>query len=236
MEGKGTVRVRSTKVVVLCVVALFALSGIGVAQASAIEFVWKVNGKTLGSKEEKELTTKAKTTQVLKTSVLGVAVEIKCTEVKTAGAKIIGGTPGTSSETVEYTGCTVAKPSGCKIKGEAITTKALKDEIVEGVGASKGKALILFTPKEGETFAEPKLEGGLLCLSVAVKGSVLAEPLPQKEEATTGVLKFEPAEGKKYINSKKEEKAAGLKVGSSTATDSGEVEIKLKPEEKFGVF
>lgn len=220
----------------LCVGVLFALGAFGVAQASAISFVWKVNGKTLEAKSEKTLTSKAKGAAVLKATVVGVKVEIKCTEVATPGAKIIGGTPGTSTETVEYKGCTVAKPSGCKVKGEAITTNPLKDEIVEGVGASAGKALIRFFPATGETFAEPKLEGGLLCLSLAVKGTVLAEANPQKEEVETGILKFEPAEGKKYKNSKGEEKAAGLTVGGSASTVTGEVETKLSPVEKFGVF
>jgi hypothetical protein len=235
-KQKETSIMKRTKVLGLCIVALFAMSGIVAAQSSAIEYVWKVNGKTLESGQEKTLISKAKGTQVLKTSVIGVKVEIKCTEVKTEGAKIIGGKPGTSTETVEYKGCTVAKPSGCKIAGETIKTNPLKDEIVEGVGSSAGKALILFKPVSGETFAEPKLEGGFLCLSLAVDGSVLAEANPQKEEVTTGTLKFEPAEGKKYKNSKGEEKSAGLTVSGSASTVTGEVETSLSPSEKFGVF
>lgn len=226
---------RRLRILLVSLLAVFAFSAVAVAQASAIEFVWKAGGKTLES-GEKELSSKAKTSQVLKTSVAGVKVEITCKEVATPGGKIIGGKPGTSSETVEYKGCTVQKPSGCKIKEEKITTKPLKDEIVEGVGASAGKVLILFTPKEGETFAEPKLEGGFLCFSLAVKGSVLAEGNPQKEEATTDTLKFEPAEGKKYKSSKGEEKSAGLTVSGNAATNSGEVETKLVSGEKFGAF
>ncbi len=227
---------RRVKVLSYCLVGVFALSGVAAAQASAIEFIWKVKGAKLEEKAEKELVSKAKTTQIFKTKVLGQEGEVQCTGVKTAGAKIIGGTPGTSSETVEYSGCTAPKPSGCKVKGGTVTTKALKDEIVEGVGGSKEKALILFTPKEGETFAEVKEEGGLLCLTVTVKGSVLAEAIPQKEEAKVGVLKFEPAESKKYKNFKKEEKSAGLKVGSEASTTTGEVETSLASEEVFGVF
>ena len=227
---------KRTKVLGLCLVAVFAMSGLVVAQASAIEFVWKVNGSKLETGKEKTLTSKAKTAQVLKASLAGVAVEISCTTVSTTGAKIIGGLPGTSTETVEYKGCTVAKPAGCKVKGEAITTNPLKDEIVEGVGASAGKALLLFAPVSGTTFAEPKLEGGFLCLSVAVKGSVLAEAVPQKEEVETGVLKFEPANGKESKGSKGEARKDGLTVGGNAATVTGEVETKLSPVEKFGVF
>ncbi|HYM44854.1 MAG TPA: hypothetical protein VES65_01665 [Solirubrobacteraceae bacterium] len=220
----------------LCLATVLALSGIAVAQASAMEFIWKVNGAKLEAGKEKELTSKAKGAQTLKATVLGVKVEIKCTEVSTAGAKIVGGTPGTSTETVEYKKCIVVKPAECKIKGETISTKPLVDEIVEGVGASAGKGLILFKPKEGEIFAEPKLEGGFFCLSLAVKGSVLAEANPQKEEVETGVLKFEPAESKKYKNSKNEEKSAGLTISGNASTVTGEVETKLNPVEKFGVF
>jgi hypothetical protein len=235
-SSKGVDAMKRTRVLGLCLVAVFAMSGLVVAQASANEFIWKVNGSKLEGEKTKELTTKAKGAQVLKAEVLGVPVEISCTTVSTAGAKIIGGTPGTSSETVEYKGCTVAKPSGCKIKGEAITTKALKDEIVEGVGTSAGKGLIFFAPKEGTTFAEPKLEGGFFCLSVAVKGSVLAEAVSQKEEKETGELKFEPANGKEYKNSKGETKKAGLTVSGNPSTVTGTVETQLNPVEKFGIF
>ncbi len=227
---------KRSKMLGLCLVALFAMSGLAAAQASAIEFLWKVNGSKLETGQEKTLTSKAKGAQVLKTTVIGVKVEIKCTEVSTAGAKIIGGMPGTSSETVEYKGCTVAKPSGCTVKGGTITTNPLKDEIVEGVGTSAGKALVLFAPVTGKVFAEPKLEGGLLCLSLAVEGSVLAEANPQKEEVETGVLKFEPANGKESKNSKGETKKDGLTVSGSASTVTGEVETKLSPAEKFGVF
>ncbi len=223
------------KMLALLVGATSAFGGLMVSQAAAIEFVWKVNGKTLET-GEKALTSKAKNTQVLKGSAFGVAFEIKCTGVASTGAVIIGGKPGKSSETVEYSGCTVSKPSGCKVKGETITTKLLKDEIVEGVGKSAGKVLILSTPKEGETFAEPKLEGGFSCLSLAVKGSVLAEANPQKTEGTTGTLKFEPEEGKKYKNSEGKELSAGLKVSGSASTVSGEVETTLTSGEKFGAF
>jgi len=227
---------RYAKLLTACLLAAAGLAIVNVAQASAIEFVWKVHAKTLASGEEKSLTSKAKGTQVLKASVIGVKTEISCTGVATTAAKIIGGTPGTGSETVEYSGCTVAKPSGCKVKGGTIKTVLLKQEIVEGVGSSAGKVEILSTPKEGETFAEPQLEGGLECLSIAVKGSVLAEANPQRTEGETGVLKFEPAEAKKYKNSKAEEKSAGLTVAGSASTVTGEVETKLSPAEVFGAF
>lgn len=225
-----------TKVLGLCLVAVFAMSGLIAAQASAIEFAWHVNGSKLEAGKEKTLVSKALNAQVLKTTVIGVKVEIKCTEVSTAGAKIIGGIPGTSTETVEYKSCTVAKPAGCTIKGGTITTNPLKDEIVEGVGTSAGKALVLFSPVTGKVFAEPKLEGGFLCLSLAVEGSVLAEAVPQKEEAETGILKFEPANGKESKGSGGETRKDGLTVSGSASTVTGEVLTKLSPVEKFGIF
>ena len=225
-----------TKVLGLCLAALFAMSGLVAAQASAIEFAWHVNGSKLEAGKEKTLVSKAKGAQVLKTSVIGVKVEISCTEASTTGAKIIGGIPGTSTETVTYKNCTVLKPSGCTIKGGTITTNPLKDEIVEGVGTSAGKALVLFAPVTGETFAEPKLEGGILCLSLSVKGSVLAEANPQKTEVETGILKFEPANGKESKGSNGETRKDGLTVSGNAATVTGEVETTLSPAEKFGVF
>jgi DsbC/DsbD-like thiol-disulfide interchange protein len=227
---------KRTKVLGLCLVAVFAMSGLVAAQASAMEFAWHVNGSKLEAGKEKALTSKAKGAQVLKTAVIGIKVEISCAEASTAGAKIIGGIPGTSTETVEYKGCTVAKPSGCKVKGGTITTNPLKDEIVEGVGTSAGKALVLFAPVTGKVFAEPKLEGGFTCLSLAVEGSVLAEANPQLQEVTTGVLKFEPANGKESKNSKGVTNKDGLTVSGNAATVTGEVETTLSPAETFGVF
>jgi hypothetical protein len=223
---------RHVKLVGLCLAAVFALSGLAAAQASAVEFAWHVNGSTFGSGSETELQSSAKTNQVLKATVLGVAVEITCTKVATPGAEIIGGIPGTSSETVHYTGCTVQKPSGCKIKEEKITTNPLTDEIVEGVGASAGKPLILFKPTTGTVFAEPKLSG-FFCLSVKVEGSLLAEPIPDEEEGTSGALKFEPAESRHYKTSAGSEGSAGL---NNSGTVKGEVEVSLVSGASFGVF
>jgi hypothetical protein len=220
---------RHVKLVGLCLAAVFALSGLAAAQASAAtEFEWHVSGSPLAAGSEEALASSAKTNQVLHATVLGVAVEITCTKVATPGAKIIGGFPGTSSETVEYTGCTVQKPSGCKIKEEKIVTKPLTDEIVEG---NSGEPMILFRPTEGTVFAEPKLSG-FFCLSVKVEGSILAEPIPDRTEATSGVLKFEPA-SKKYTNS------AGVKGEAklnNSGTVTGEVNVSLVSGNEFGVF
>jgi len=228
-------KARTLKMLGACLVVALAVSAVAVAQASAVEFIYKVNGAKLEAGAERELVSKAKTTQVLKASPLGVSTEIVCTGLSTPGAKIKGGKPGTSTETVKYTGCKVNKPSGCKVAGEAITTNPLVNEIVEGVGASAGKSLVLIKPASGETFAEPKLEG-FLCPSLAVKGSVLAEPLPQKSEVTAGTLKFEPAESKKYKNSAGAELAAGLTVAGKASTVTGEVANELGTKEKFGIF
>jgi hypothetical protein len=225
---------RQTRVVGILAAALLVVSGLAAAQASAIEFVWKVNGSTLEAGKEKTLLSKAKGSQILKGSAFGIAVEITCTEVVTTGA-IIGGVPGTSTETVEYKSCTVQKPAKCKVSGGAIKTNLLKDEIVEGLGASKEKALILFSPKEGTKFAEPKLEGGLLCQSIPVEGTVLAEANPQKSEVENGVLVFEAA-SKEYKNSKGESKTAGLTLAGTASTVKGEVETMLSSGEKFGAF
>lgn len=223
---------RRAKMVGLCVVVACALSGVAAAEASPIEFAWKVGGEMLASGASREVTSNAKSAQVLKTT----GVEITCREVATPGARIAGGVAGTSSETVEFQRCAVQEPSGCRVKEEKITSRPLKDEIVEGVGSSAGRVLVVFMPAEGETFAEPKLSGGLLCISVAVKGSLLAEPSPQKQEATTVTLKFEPAEAKRYRNSKEEERPAGLTVGEDAVTVAGEDETALAGGEAFGAF
>jgi hypothetical protein len=215
--------------------AALAMTAVAAAQASAIEFVYRVNGAKLEAGKERELVSKAATSQVLKASPLGISTEITCTTVETSGAKIKGGKPGTSTETVHYSGCTVQKPSSCKVAEGKITTNPLIDEIVEGVGASAGKAEVLLKPASGETFAEPKLEG-FLCPSLAVDGSILAEALPQKEEVVAGSLKFEPAEKGKYKNSKGEELSAGLKVAGKAATTTGTVTTELSTKEKFGIF
>jgi hypothetical protein len=227
-------RNRGLKTLGVCIALVFAFGAVTVAQASATEFIYKVKGAKLEAGQEKELTSKAETSQVLKATVLGVASEITCTKVETPGAKIKGGVPGTSSETVHYSGCTVQKPSNCKVKEGKITTNALENEIVEGVGASKGIIEVVFRPT-GKAFAEVALEG-FFCPTVTVEGSILAEAIPQGKEVETGLLKFEPAEKNKYKNSKGEEKEAGLKVGGKASTTTGTVETTLSTKEVFGLF
>jgi hypothetical protein len=231
------------KTALLTLATALLMSAVAAAGAQAIEFKWHVGGKSLEkATETRELETKAKKAKkafVLKGEVLEAKVEIECTEVAlAAGAKIIGGTPGTDEETVEFKGCKFTKPVECEVENKTITTNKLKSEIVEGVGASKGKVLTLFTPPEGKPFVEIKIVGEKCAIKgkQPVQGSVLAEDKPQKEEAVVGTVKFEPEEPKKYKNSKGEEKAAGLTFAKNTATLSGEQEVELKGKEKFGAF
>lgn len=219
----------------VCIAVVLACGGVATAQASAKQFVWKVNGATLGA-GARAFVARALGAQVLTTTFLGVKYEVSCAGVRAIKGEIIGGRPGTSAETFEYSKCTVTKPAGCKIPGEKITTKPLKDEIVEGVGASGGKLLLLFAPAVGEVFAEPRLEGGFLCLALTIEGSVLAEVIPMEREEPVLKLKFEPAEGTSYKNAKGEVKVAGLTVKGGAAHLLGEVDIELNPVEKFGVF
>jgi hypothetical protein len=112
---------------------------------------------------------------LLKTIVLGAAVEIQCTEAHGTGtfkneepsAKVhTGSAEGTS----HLSGCTFLKPAGCKVEGGKITLNPLIGVPVED-GVKMGGEI---KPVSGTTFTTIKVVGCALQGVYVIRGSLVA--------------------------------------------------------------
>jgi hypothetical protein len=235
------------RLVLLSLVAALSAFAVSAASASAISFEWHVNGTLLAAGQNRtfDVTSDGKTF-ILKGSPSGVVSELLSNSISVQnGAKILGGSPGTNEETVEFNGVTVDKPKECAVVGGKIKTAPLTTEIVESSNGTTGtgEVYILFTPQTPTTFAEFVLtnksatETGCAAngLVTSVNGSLLGLALPQRAEATLTDLDFEPA-SKKYRNVKGENKEAKLEFGGAASTLSGLALVLLTSKEPFGAF
>jgi hypothetical protein len=227
--------VRRVGIVGLCLAAVLALGGAAASGASAHSFIWKVAGAKLEAGKTKEITAKVKTGSkyILKGTAVGIKTEVECTSQKLkAGSTIIGGTPGTSEETLELENCKALKPSGCT--GVKVAATPAKNEIVEI--ASNKKLGILFKPKTGTVFTTISFEGCLLNIKAEVTGSAVAEVGSEETEATTGTLIFPSTQIKEIVKSNGTKETTGLKFAGNEATIAGETTSELSPSAAFGVF
>jgi hypothetical protein len=229
-----------------CVTIALALVAVSASSASAaVNFEWKVNSLFLKTGETRGFTLSPHSTFDLAGSVGGAPTLILSTGVKVqAGAKILGGDPGTNEETIEFENITVDRPTGCAVSGGKITTVPLSSEIVEGTagGARGNEPDILFKSHEGTgstilaTFelvnnGAPCGIGGVRTLT----GSVLALPLPRQTEVLSVLLDFE-AVTKEYRNTKSETKTAGLLLDGAVVSLKGAYLMTLTSDEKFNAF
>src|ERR1043166_4096070 len=124
--------------------------------------------------------TKESTPAILKGTLAGVKFETTCTTVSGTGKstnKVIAEVmqnEGTGLA-IKYSGCTVNKPAGCKVKepieitGSSIT--------VENLGAGKTDMGVQFKPKAEKPFGEVTLEGTECALkgkSFPLEGTMIA--------------------------------------------------------------
>ncbi len=123
---------------------------------------------------------------VLTSTHLGVTIEISCTTVKTwkawlENSAFLGEHKVKGTVSIEFTGCTVAKPAKCTVK-EPIETIAVING-VEGLkfGATLKAMGLEFTQDEGKNFAEISFEGGFCAFKAKtfpVTGSAVATGTP----------------------------------------------------------
>lgn len=231
----------------LCLVAVFAFGAVVAAEASAAEYVYKVNGKILAATEKKPITSKAKTEFTLtgEETVLGLKVKAitKCKKLKLAATEpvIVGGTPGKSEkEKIEFEECT-ATLGGSKCSSVTIESASTNNEIVTIVAPSgkAGKLAILFTPASGTVFTTIKLKScGIFGSHEAkVEGTSTALVNPEKIEQVVGDLVWsESEEITKIKKSSGAEEGTGLKFAGNPAKINGEAEVELVSKEKWGVF
>ena len=138
------------KIVGLALLAVFAISAVASASASAActKYCWLVGGKALAEGKEEALTGAASSSYTLTGKAFGfIEVAITCKKAATTG-KIIGGEPGKDEATIKYTECS----SGTCTPVEPIETKA-KSEVVLYTSSSKKYWGDLFFAMTGETSA-----------------------------------------------------------------------------------
>jgi hypothetical protein len=236
------------KLVVLCLVAVFAFGAVAVAEASAAEYIYKVEGKKLEAGVKKEITSKAKTEFTLtgEETVLGVKVKAitKCKKLKLNAAEkpeIVGGAPGTSEkEKIEFEECT-ATLGGSKCSSVTIESASTKNEIVTVLlpAADKGKLAVLFSPSSGTVFTVVKLKScGIFGSHEAkVEGTSAALVGSEKTEQVAGVLDWnESAEITEVEKLGGAKATVGLKFAGNPSKINGEAEVELVSKEKWGVF
>jgi hypothetical protein len=242
---QGAIPMRSIKVVGLALLTVFALSAVAVSQASAAEYIYKVNGAELTSGANKEITSSAKKEFVLKgKGVLNVESVTKCTKLKVEkGALIEGGKPGKSKEKVVFEGCT-ATVGGTKCSGVEVENVAVVNEIVTVVKPKvlEGRLAVLFKPEKGEVFSKIKFKScGLLGSPKAeITGSSAALSEPEKTEGTEGVLKYQVGEATEIAVIQKSsgttEKVELDNEKTKKSTIEGEAAVALVSGEKYGIF
>jgi hypothetical protein len=240
---------RSIKVVGLAILAALALSALAAGQASAAEYIYRIEGKTLGAGESKEITSSAKKEFVLKgKGVLNVESVTTCKKLKVeTGAVIEGGTeggkPGKSKEKVIFEECS-ATVGGTKCKGGVEVENVVVTNEIVTVSAPpklKGRLAVLFAPASGEVFSKVKFkECGILGSPKAeITGTSAALVEAEKTEAEVGVLQYKTGESEiseieTSVGKKKKVELDNEKTKKSTI--EGEANVVLVSKEKYGIF
>jgi hypothetical protein len=232
----------------LGLVAVSAAFSVLTPSASAgIKFEWKVGGEILKAGESKEFTTTADGhTFDFTATAAGASLLMLSTEIGVlAGAKIIGGKPGTNEEVVIFKGVTVDKPAKCTVESEGlpagtVQTVLLKTEIVESDVTHE--PLILFQPKIGAAFTNLLFlnKGTEECVIknvlAVLGGNILAEPLPALTETVKGHLVFPEPALKTFVLSNGTLESAGLVFAANEAELTGLALVLLNSGQAYGAF
>jgi hypothetical protein len=225
---------RLAKVVGLAIVAVLAISAFASASASAAQ--WTVEGAKIKAEgEAASAKLKTGTSGTLTGTLLGQEFVLTASALKSeSGLLFQEGTKATFSGFLSFSGFTVHKPAGCKVK-EPIKTRELTGELVDHAGSEH--AFARFRPseiKEGkkvfiETFATVTVEGCAVAGSYQVKTGLTTGVYGEAEKWGTSLaeqpLKFTPA-----INATP---GGTLTLGTSVATLSAEGVNTLTSGKKF---
>jgi hypothetical protein len=190
---------RDIKLLNLCLIVVLAICAIAATQASAAEYTYKVEGKTLEKGEAKEITAKAKTEFTFKSKgALEIEAIIKCGGLKLEPAeksKIIGGTPGESGIKIEYERCT-ATVGGTRCEKVTFTYVPLEDQIVTAASNLIGRIVDLLKPKTGKVIMTSNLTkcGIFGNQEVIIEGTTAALVIPEKSEQVANTLAWSAAE------------------------------------------
>ena len=226
-----TFTAKATPILVLVMVAL-NLAVTASAQATVEGPFYAVTEERLLSGETREVTDTAKSSFKLEAKS---GIVISCTGTKSASGAVLDGSsganPGTSTQTIDYTGCTVTgNGSSCKVEGEKIVTTSLKTTLGYATESREPPILEIVEPVSGTTIAEPKFGGTCTFASTKITGSAIGEAVSPEEETTDKELKFSKTSKKiwKESGGTLTSKTAGLEAFGTTATEEATEEVDTK--------
>jgi hypothetical protein len=249
---------KRASIVGLCLVAIFAISAVAVASASANEGpFYKVKGVRLASGSTKPIAAKALTNQVLVGNILGIATTITCKEVKVQGTPVIEGSntwePGKSKETLRYTECTQSGLGGsCEVTNKEVVTNPVINTLAWSTSSlTSGNILILFKPAAGAEFVDIKFTGSCLVTDAKVTGSVAAEARSKGVAVAVGAEPAEAAAGNEvnlpatqikevFVSTSATvmtKETVGLEFAGKASTITGASEVTVgSPAEAYGLY
>ena len=192
-----------------CMIAAIAVAGIAASTAKAAEpkYAWEVKkgnnaAETLKEGEKLELVPTLVSPAIeIAWTRNAVKIKIKCTSAGWRSeaperVDVIGGKPGRMGESITkglamaLSGCTVEEPLGCEVAGNAITTEALRGELVSNPKKEEAGWIRLETANS--IFMPITLEAdcGAAKGTASVVGELLVELNPEKGLKET--LEFKP--------------------------------------------
>jgi hypothetical protein len=134
------------KIVLVSVLALFAFAAAAVSSAVAAP-EWLVNGTKTTSASLFTIANAAALAAGNKLTWDGAAAEITCTGVEIQSG-FIKGTKENGAQHIVFTGCTLVKPTSCKLSSSTISTGEVRSELL-----TVEPAEVTFKPLNGEVFA-----------------------------------------------------------------------------------
>jgi hypothetical protein len=239
---------RSVLGVLVAVLALSALASTSAFAASTNNPQWKVNGVLLGSGQSDEVGIVGGS--AWKISNFGLTTECSKVSLK-AGAKLLGGDPGTSSETITYSGCSEVSRPKCKINGNSgtITTQPLTGtlafETKEAAEKETGPTIVVLKPTTGKVFlsyVEEEASKGLHECFYGGERTFTGELALRAPEGATEltVHSFEPSTIKwYYVNTggkTVETNVKQLAWAGTAATMQGEMKVELAGKQNWSIF
>jgi hypothetical protein len=192
-----------TRLIFMSILAVFALSAVSSAAASAAPQYF-VGGAAFAGEESVNAQLMSGTTAVLVSKLTGGAtIEIVCKATKLTSAVIKENNKG-SAKAIVYEKCAVKLPAACKVS-ETLTTSEVVAEATDGVGLTAVN--VTFSPKEKPgPFISINVTGCSGEGKYNVTGTAECEEAEPAVEAVNKTCKFTSASG------------SSLKFGTSSAT------------------
>jgi len=236
----------------LSVVAALSIVALSAGSASAaISFEWFVGGTLLQANQTQAFTLNSDghNFDLHGTLPAGAGqVLLLSSNISTSNGLLIGGRPGTSLESITFTGVTDDVNPNCLVESlpnptvGTVTTQPLTNQIVQGLN---GEVLILFTPVSSNnafvTLLLLQKVGGTTCVGANapanVSGNILGLPSPQRASVVNQSVVFPGTAITTYLLANGAAPlTAALTFAGNAATFTGLTLILLTSGLPYGAF